>query len=588
MIHFIFTEQDKRYLFLKGDDEYDQAALKSLKDYVNLVDPSCYLPTYSGIPFTQDFLFDYLQPSGDTVYYSSIGLWKVFYDYFKKNHIDFDGLTENQSFFKNPIKHTFEEFVKIVDSWNLKYKPRPYQYSYAYKVLQWKLSISELATRAGKTLLAYIVFRYAMEYMGVKRILMIVPSISLVSQGYEDFREYSEFFKTECVWGGGKLVESANMTIGTFQSLITFIDKKSKRYNPKFFDGYDCVFVDECHKAKANQIKTLISQDFMKNVKIAFGMTGTLPKEHTIDYYCIHSLLGAKIQTIKAHTLMEEGYVSKIDINQIRINYTPTEERKDLFIKCAEYAICPTLMEPSEKDPKKKVAVKCANPKFLIKNVKDDGMLFIPREQLKTICNHDQSKNFKDEWIKYLKEIISSSTSTNMLNVEKMMAHFSSERIDLLCNEILPQCENNTLILAHHTEYLRYIYNIIKEKFPNRYVDIITGSVGGKERDKIKAVLKERNDCILIASYGCMSTGITLSNLCYGVLFESFKSDIVNMQSLGRGLGLSDMKTSYKVFDIIDVFDKEIGGKKIYLQGVTKYKKYIEEQYPCKITNIKV
>ena len=38
-----------------------------------------------------------------------------------------------------------------------------------------------------------------------------------------------------------------------------------------------------------------------------------------------------------------------------------------------------------------------------------------------------------------------------------------------------------------------------------------------------------------------MSTGITLNNLCYGVLFESFKSNVVNMQSIGRGLGLKEL-----------------------------------------------
>ena len=70
--------------------------------------------------------------------------------------------------------------------------------------------------------------------------------------------------------------------------------------------------------------------------------------------------------------------------------------------------------------------------------------------------------------------------------------------------------------------------------------------------ERIKQTLKENNNCVLIASYGCVGTGITLSNLCYGVLFESFKSDVINMQSLGRGLGLSKLKDKYIVYDFID------------------------------------
>ena len=55
-----------------------------------------------------------------------------------------------------------------------------------------------------------------------------------------------------------------------------------------------------------------------------------------------------------------------------------------------------------------------------------------------------------------------------------------------------------------------------------------------------------------------MSTGITLSNLCFGVLFESFKSNVVNMQSIGRGLGLSEMKDEYTLYGFKDREQKEL------------------------------
>ena len=99
-------------------------------------------------------------------------------------------------------------------------------------------------------------------------------------------------------------------------------------------------------------------------------------------------------------------------------------------------------------------------------------------------------------------------------------------------------------------------------------------------------MLKENNDCILIGSYGCMSTGLTLSNLCFGVLFESFKSNVINMQSIGRGLGLSEFKDEYILYDIIDCFSPNITPKKIYLQGLAKIKKYKEECYPFNIKEI--
>ena len=70
MIHFVFAENDLRFLFLKFDNKEDEKHLKNLKEYINLVDPICYLPTYKGIPYTQDFLWEYIQPSGQKIYYN--------------------------------------------------------------------------------------------------------------------------------------------------------------------------------------------------------------------------------------------------------------------------------------------------------------------------------------------------------------------------------------------------------------------------------------------------------------------------------------------------------------------------------------
>ncbi len=244
-------------MFLKFDNDVDQMWLGELESKINLVPKICYMPNYHGEEYTEDYLYKYNRNDGQTVYYASIGMWWDCWKFFKDNDVAFDGL--DQRYFKRPMAHTLDEFKQIVDGWGLKFSPRPYQYECAYKILSWKRSLSDIATRAGKRLIAYMVFRYAMEYLGVKNILMITPSVDLVKQGHNDFKDYKEFFNTECVWSKGELVESLNLTIGTFQSLIKFLDRRDKKYNPHFFDKFDIVFVDETHRAKANQIKTIIS-----------------------------------------------------------------------------------------------------------------------------------------------------------------------------------------------------------------------------------------------------------------------------------------------------------------------------------------
>ena len=581
MIHFKFSENDQRYVFLKCDTKQDEVNIGNLIKHINLVDPICYLPTYKGIPYTQDFIWKYVKKDGNKLWYAAIGMTQPIVEFFKANNIEYDGIETH--YFKRRMQHSLEEFIAIVDSWNLKYKPRPYQYEVAYKVLTYYQSLSIAATRAGKTLISYIVFRYAIEYLGVKKILMIVPSIDLVKQGYNDFSDYAEFFNTECVWGGGKLVESSNLTIGTFQSLIKFLDKKSKKYNPHFYDDYDCVFVDEVHRATAAQTKTIISQSFMKTAKLVFGMTGTLPKEHTIPRYVLHSLLGSKIQEITPKELMDAGYIANVDIRQVRLHYNNVDEQKKLWIRCAEYALSDFMYNKNEKTGRNE-KIKLPDGKFLLQNMKKlPSGIQIAKERI-----YERMGDFaaEESYIEMLKGTIKESTKSNLLQIEKMVVHFMKLRIKYLLEEIIPKCDHNTILFCHHTEYLRYVEQKLKERFPERHIASISGSVGSKKRDEIKQMLKEHNDCILVASYACVGTGLTLSNLCYGILFESFKSEVINMQSIGRGLGLSDMRDTFILYDIIDVFDKNTLSNKLFLQGLAKIKIYQENQYKFRIENV--
>ena len=584
MVHFSFSDNDSRFCFLKYDTQEEYKILHTeMMGYFNLIDPVCYLANYTGMPFTQDFIYEYRQNTGNIIFYFSIGLTITVWRWLKNRGLESDGLDESR--FKHKLPHNFEEFKSIVDSWGLSISPRPYQYEAAYKILEWKRSVSELATRAGKTLIAYMIFRYSMEYLGSKRILMIVPSIDLVKQGFSDFKDYKEFFNTECLWSGGKVVESSNLTIATFQTLINYLNKKSKKYNPKFFNGYDLVFVDETHRANASSIKSIISSDFMKNVKLAFGMTGTIPKEGTIDAFALHALLGAKIQEIKPKELMDAGYISKLKIYQHRISYSDKIKQLKTWIRCAEYCLSTFVEVPNKKNPRKKDRVPLKNPEFLIAYEKKYPIGYeLARQTI--MSNKDKTEEEKLlDYKHFLENAIKASTAANTLHVEIMSVHFFEQRIDYLI-DLIRNRKKNTLILAQHVEYIKHIADRLREAFPNRPVICVYGE--SKERKNAKEVFINNDDAIMVAGYSIMSTGITLRNLCYGYLFESFKSNIVNMQSIGRGLGKSDDKEFYELHDITDCFDKDVASNKIYLQGLERIKLYKENHYDFTIYNVEL
>lgn len=596
MIHFKFSDKDNRYIYIKTDGtKEDKEHMKLLSLYMNKVDPICYLKTWSAPPHTIDFLYEYVQKSGAKIWYSPVGEWKTITAFLDDNHIEYDGIEEDR--FKTSFNMSLDEFKEIVDSWNLSVNPRPYQYEAAYNVLKWRRSLSVMPTRSGKTLISYMIFRFAREKLGVRRILMVVPGIDLVKQGFQDFKDYGDYFNSECIWSGGKTVESSDLTIATFQSLVNFLDKKSKRYNPHFFDGngidrcgYDMVFVDETHRATAKSIKEIISQPFMSDVKIAFGMTGTLPKDGTLERLGISALLGHEIQAITPKELQDEGYISDLHITQVRLKYADERKTVKNWIACAEYALSTFDERPKESDPKKKEHIPLENPQFLISCKKSlpQGIIdakwktYSDKKPEKSAMTDRDWQDYLDlRYKKFLETIVQESTKTNALHIEAMSVHFKEERVKWLVDK-MRECPKNTLILAQHREYIKYIYDELKKAYPDRPVMYVIG--GSRDRKIVKQMMIENKNCIVVAGYQLMSTGITLSDLCYGFLFESYKSNVINMQSIGRGLGLSALKDKYVLYDVTDEFDRKLASNKIYLQGLQRIKIYKENHWQYDIS----
>ena len=333
-----------------------------------------------------------------------------------------------------------------------------------------------------------------------------------------------------------------------------------------------------------------------------FGMTGTLPAENTSERFGVHSLLGAKVKTITPKELQDNGYISKVHIHQIRLHYKDQEKQLNEYLKAAEYVLSDYVMIPiQDKNGNwKKEKKKLSNPHFLYQHEKklpDQIKIFkstIYNKYFGPTSNNlplsvDREYLFKIEYKKYLDKVLSLSSKGNKLQIEKMMLHSFTERVDYMLSKILPKCDKNTLILAHHTSYIKYMVELIKERFPNRKIETVIGAVSAKKREEIRLMMKSRNDVIIIASYACMSTGLTLANLCYGIFMESFKSNTVNMQSIGRGLGLSDLKDEYILYDINDCFSSKLASNKFELQANEKCKIYRNEenQYPFDIKEIK-
>lgn len=581
MIEIAYNKQDERYIFLKGDGTKVKVKVKgkekmvpelvALEQHLNLIPDYQFRPSFKGIPTPTVFLHK-LNKDGETYWWCHSGLWHEIEIWCKTHNIRVKSSIGKEFKYQN-LPDTKESFFEWVKSLELSLDVRDYQLMAAWKILNYKMSMSQLATRSGKTLIAYIVFRYMLEKMGAKNILMIVPNISLVKQGVADMEKYKEFFKTDQVWAKSEYCQGSNLTIGTFQSLVRRIDKKNKKYDPKFFDKFDVVLCDECHKASCKSIDMIMRQPFMKNAKLRFGFSGTIPPANTIENYCCQSLMGPIIQDITSKELIDDGYLADVDITQVRIHYNWDEDLINDYIKCGEY-LCSNYIEKDGKRqllPKEKREFLIQHDKelpFSIKRMRDKM-----KSELKMVNTQEERLETMLEYADYLIDLCKANGS-NILLLEQMVMFLQREKIEAL-EEVLTRKEGNYIVFAHHTEWLKWLVERLKVDFPDKEVMLINGAIPQKKREKVMKTMEEQNNCILVASYACVGTGLTFKNVEAGVFAESFKSQIINKQSLGRGLLLAPGKEKFHLYDLIDCLPT----RRLEFQGNSKKSLFTKEGY---------
>ena len=511
------------------------------------------MPSFTGIPKPEVFLNRFTTKSGGTAWWCHSGLYREIELWCKDNGVSVTGIDK-------PLKYTgfnmsYEDFVEYVMDWDLNLVPREYQLKAAWLILKYNCSLSQLATRAGKTLVFYLIARTMLEKMGCKKVLMIVPSIQLVKQGVQDMSEYKEFFKAEQIWAKSEYCDSPNLIIGTFQSLVKRADPRDPKYDPHFFDGIDVVCCDEAHKLPCKSINTILGRPFMKDVKLRFGFTGTLPQGDTIEWLACQAMMGPQIQDLTTMELVKEGFLVPPDITQIRLSYSWKEVEKDM-IKCGEY-LCSSSKTPKELLPKDQW-------EFTLKEVKT-----LPYALKEARTMYDDR-----EYASYLIELCRGQ-GAKLLMLEQMLVHRSKKRVEEIKNLLTNMTDGNCIVLAHHTEYINYLISVLTEAFPDRLILKITGSVSLKKRQKVLDEMLDNNNVILVGSFGCLSTGLTFKNVNYAIFAQSFKSDITIMQSIGRGLLPQPDKDAFYIYDIIDDFPSH----QLLKQGKSKVKSYQKQGF---------
>ena len=319
-------------------------------------------------------------------------------------------------------------------------------------------------TASGKSLIAYLILRFQLlrlKERKANKVLIIVPTTSLVEQLYKDFRDYGYNVKhIHRIYQGHEKDTTKRVVISTWQSVY--------KLPKKWFADFGVVIGDEAHLFKSQSLTTIMTK--MTNCKYRIGMTGTLDGSKT-HKLVLEGLFGAVNRVAQTTDLIEKKQLAKFRIHCLILQHG--KNARD-YLKDKTY-----------------------------------------QEEMDYLCASKSRNNY----------------------------------IKNLCVGL----QGNTLCLFQLVEkHGKILHEEISSIAKNRKVFFVYGGVDSLEREKIREIVENEKDAIIIASFGTFSTGINIRNLHNIVFASPSKSKIRVLQSIGRGLRANKGKVGVLVFDIAD------------------------------------
>ncbi len=150
--------------------------------------------------------------------------------------------------------------------------------------------------------------------------------------------------------------------------------------------------------------------------------------------------------------------------------------------------------------------------------------------------------------------------------------------------------EGNTLILFNYVDAHGIpLYNMLRENKRGRPVLLVHGKTEIDDREKVGQIMRTNKNAIAVASFGTFAAGINIPEIDNVILASPTKSVVRLLQSIGRGLRLSDGKEYFTLFDIGDrTILSKTSPNHTYNHFIERLKIYLEEQFEYKVQEIQI
>jgi len=378
-----------------------------------------------------------------------------------------------------------------------------------------------------------------------KKVLIIVPNVTLVNQIRSDFNDYNFQYPDDIhviFAGQDKNLDSA-ITISTWQSLYQNLD---------ILKNADVTIVDEAHLAKSLVFEDLILPHLI-NCKYRLGLSGTIVDLSYADRMSIIGSLGPNVKIINAQGLIERGLGTPIEIKCIFFNYSKEEKEKYKKLKYQQEV---AILEGHY--GRNLMIAKMTNK---ISETGNTILLFNRIEHGRWLMELILQNKFGIKNLTFLESITPNNIKKLIKNGEIPLKIFTNTNLD----EKQIKTITNTLI---------------KNGLPSSYIDrfnsleqydiyMIYGAIEASERERIRKLLETKSNAILVGNYQVLSTGVNIRNLHNIILGAPTKSSVRLRQTVGRGIRLHNSKSVTKIWDITDDFSTKTKSGKTQFKNHT-------------------
>jgi|TARA_R110000868_G_scaffold282471_2_gene542736 superfamily II DNA or RNA helicase len=212
-------------------------------------------------------------------------------------------------------------FNEFLGGMKLPFMPREYQYDAAITALERHNAILLSPTGSGKSFIMYLIMQYwrALLNSDSQKVLIIVPTTSLVEQLTSDFADYG--MDTEKgihkIYSGKDKSTSKKIIISTWQSIY-----KLPRV---WFEQFGMILGDECHGFKSKSLSSIMNKS--TKAKYRYGLTGTL--DGTLTHKLVlEGLFGPVYKVTTTKALQDDNTLAQLDIKVLLLDYSE-QTRKD-------------------------------------------------------------------------------------------------------------------------------------------------------------------------------------------------------------------------------------------------------------------